>query len=111
MGCQSEVGSRRVHLKPHTSDSPSHQREVIEARIATYPAGSVHFNLLAIRGDPLPELRAQLEAANAAGEIGTADMLSDQIHLEETKRAAWAVSAPYPSIDTFAHVDRSSRIL
>jgi len=65
-------------------------REVIEARIATYPAGSVHFNLLAIRGDPLPELRSHLEAAKAAGETGTAEVLSDQIHLEEQKRSAWA---------------------
>ncbi|KAG8898636.1 hypothetical protein FRB99_007246 [Tulasnella sp. 403] len=65
-------------------------REVIEHRIATYPPGSLHFNLLAIRGDPLPELKSQLQAAIASGENGSVEIITEQIHMEEQKRANWA---------------------
>ena len=63
-------------------------REVIEHRIATYPAGSVHFNLLAIRGDGLPHLKSELETALAAGQTVNAELLQEQIHVEEQKRQA-----------------------
>ena len=66
-------------------------REVIEQRIATYPSGSIHFNLLAIRGDPLPDLQKQLQVATESGELGSVELLSEQIHMEESKRAEWAV--------------------
>lgn len=62
-------------------------REVIEHRISTYPPGSIHFNLLAIRGDPLPSLRAQLQAE---GDNPMAEVYQEQIRVEEEKRAAWA---------------------
>ncbi|KAG9019051.1 hypothetical protein FRB90_007007 [Tulasnella sp. 427] len=62
-------------------------REVIEQRISTYPPGSIHFNLLAIRGDPLPSLRAQL---SAAGDGPMAEVYQEQINIEEEKRKAWA---------------------
>jgi ubiquitin carboxyl-terminal hydrolase L5 len=65
-------------------------REVIENRIATYPAGSVHFNLLALRTDPLPVLKTQLAEAEAASNHALASELVDKISLENDKRARWA---------------------
>lgn len=67
-------------------------REVIEARIATYPPGSVHFNLLAIRSDPLPILQTQLAEAQAKHETGLIGALQEQLMMEQEKRDRWAVS-------------------
>ncbi|CAE6438289.1 unnamed protein product [Rhizoctonia solani] len=64
-------------------------REVIEKRIGTYPLGSLHFNLLAVRDDPIPTLQAQIEAARAAGqEIAMANLVS-QLSQEQEKQARW----------------------
>jgi len=63
-------------------------KEVIEARIATYPAGSLHFNLLAIRDDPLPKLQARLEESQRNG-IYHAPSLVQQITFENEKRDRW----------------------
>ncbi|KAF8324439.1 ubiquitin carboxyl-terminal hydrolase [Cantharellus anzutake] len=64
-------------------------KEVIEARIATYPAGSLHFNLLAIRDDPIPKLEGQLEQAQAEHQADHASALAQQIALENEKRERW----------------------
>ncbi|KAG8989944.1 hypothetical protein FRB93_003406 [Tulasnella sp. JGI-2019a] len=65
-------------------------REVIEARIATYPPGSVHFNLLAIRSDPLPIIQTQLNEANAKGQSELVRLLEEQMMVEKEKRDRWA---------------------
>jgi len=63
-------------------------KEVIETRIATYPAGSLHFNLLAIRDDPLPKLQARLEESQRS-EVDHAPSLVQQIAFENEKRERW----------------------
>jgi len=65
-------------------------REVIEARIATYPPESLHFNLLAIRDDPLPRLQAQVAEAQSKGQSDWAATLLEQISHENEKRDRWA---------------------
>ncbi|KAG8733199.1 hypothetical protein FRC12_018948 [Ceratobasidium sp. 428] len=64
-------------------------REVIENRIGTYPAGSLHFNLLAVRDDPIPSLQARLEAARAAGQEQLTAELMGKLSEEQEKRARW----------------------
>jgi hypothetical protein len=64
--------------------------------IATYPAGSLHINLQAIHSDPLPKLKAQLEALRSPpSTIGSGSQiaqLTEQIGREEAKRRQWDVS-------------------
>lgn len=86
-------------------------REVIEARITTYPSGSVsgsltptlstrstrrivqlHFNLLAIRDDPMPSLQAKMDEAVRKGQSAYASSLLQQISTENEKREQWNVS-------------------
>lgn len=66
-------------------------REVIEARIATYPAGDLEFSLLALRDDPLPGLGKKLSESQATGNhqdvVEVMQLLAD----ENAKRARWAV--------------------
>jgi len=64
-------------------------REVIEARITTYPSGSLHFNLLAIRDDPLPSLQAKMDEALGKGQSEYASSLLQQISTENEKREQW----------------------
>ncbi|TDL16672.1 hypothetical protein BD410DRAFT_901862 [Rickenella mellea] len=65
-------------------------REVIEARIATYPPGSLEFSLLAIHDDPLPSLQAQLESLQSSGnDLASASIVS-RISQENEKRQQWA---------------------
>ncbi|KAF9506568.1 hypothetical protein BS47DRAFT_1374079 [Hydnum rufescens UP504] len=64
-------------------------REVIEARIATYPPGSFRFNLLAIRDDPLPSLQAQMDEAQGKGQSEYAASLLQRISAENGKREQW----------------------
>ncbi|KZS88713.1 cysteine proteinase [Sistotremastrum niveocremeum HHB9708] len=65
-------------------------RDVIQKRIETYPPGSLHFNLQAIRTDPLPGLRRELEALQAGGHVNLAQQILRQISAEEDKRQRWA---------------------
>jgi len=65
-------------------------QNVIEARIATYPPGSVHFNLLAIRSDPLPRLEQQLAEAREKGQSSLVQLLQDEKDIETEKRTRWA---------------------
>ncbi|KZV91001.1 cysteine proteinase [Exidia glandulosa HHB12029] len=69
---------------PSSGDWTSIAAETIQARIATYPPGAIHFSLMAVRPDPLPMLQAQL-VANPADEVLLARMAQ-----EEEKRQRWA---------------------
>lgn len=52
----------------------------------------LHFNLLAIRDDPLPRLQAQVAEAQSKGQSDWAATLLEQISHENEKRDRWAVS-------------------
>ncbi|KAM5531841.1 hypothetical protein V8D89_014471 [Ganoderma adspersum] len=65
-------------------------REVIEARIGTYPPGSIEFSLLAVHEDPLPRLQEQLTQVQSAGQHAAADELIVKIATENSKRERWA---------------------
>lgn len=64
-------------------------RETIQARIGTYPPGSVMFNLLAVRADPVPRLKAQL--AQPGLSEGERFQAQEQLAHEEAKRAKGAM--------------------
>ncbi|TBU38788.1 ubiquitin carboxyl-terminal hydrolase [Dichomitus squalens] len=63
-------------------------REVIEARIGTYPPGSLEFSLLAVHDDPLPRLQEQLTQLQSAG--AEASELMVRLANENSKRERWA---------------------
>ncbi|KAI4526410.1 cysteine proteinase [Schizophyllum commune Tattone D] len=65
-------------------------REVIEARIATYPPGALEFSLLALRDDPLPALQSRLQELQAAGRDGEAAEVTMRLADEQAKRERWA---------------------
>lgn len=103
-------------------------REVIEARIGTYPEGAVgsffHFNhnsaddlqlefsLLALRDDPIPQLEAELTHLQASNDQSAAAELVVKIANEKNKRERWAVSHfyigawPNPLCLTFTSLSR-----
>ncbi|KAI0329220.1 ubiquitin-specific protease [Cubamyces sp. BRFM 1775] len=66
-------------------------REVIQARIATYPPGSqVEFSLLAVHDDPVPRLQEQMAQLQAAGRQSEAAELVVKLSNENSKRERWA---------------------
>jgi len=65
-------------------------RAVIEARIATYPAGSLEFSLLALRDDPFPTLQTELSDAQASGDGAREAELAQRLADEHSKRERWA---------------------
>ncbi|KAF5351719.1 hypothetical protein D9756_007469 [Leucocoprinus leucothites] len=65
-------------------------REVIEARINTYPVGSLEFSLLALRDDPLPALQSQLDQHQISGDAAKAAETVATISNENSKRERWA---------------------
>ncbi|KAI0321231.1 ubiquitin-specific protease [Amylostereum chailletii] len=65
-------------------------REVVEARIATYPAGALEFSLLALHDDPLPALQQQLQAFQQSGNGAAAAEVAQQLANENAKRERWA---------------------
>ncbi|KAF7428535.1 hypothetical protein PC9H_007759 [Pleurotus ostreatus] len=65
-------------------------RQVIEARIATYPPGALEFSLLALRDDPLPALQAQLTQLQSAGLDSEAAEIVARLANENSKRERWA---------------------
>ncbi|KAH9940465.1 ubiquitin carboxyl-terminal hydrolase [Epithele typhae] len=65
-------------------------REVIEARIATYPPGALEFSLLAVHDDPLPHLQEQLAQLQVAGRQAEASDLMVKLANENAKRENWA---------------------
>jgi ubiquitin carboxyl-terminal hydrolase L5 len=83
-------------------------RDVIEARIQTYPPGSVsehefvcgtaligvqlNFSLLALHNDPIPDLHKQLVELNSSDNAAMAAEVSAKLDRENHKRQQWAVS-------------------
>ncbi|KAI0812270.1 ubiquitin carboxyl-terminal hydrolase [Irpex lacteus] len=65
-------------------------REVIEARIQTYPAGSLNFSLLALHNDPIPDLQKQLAEVQTSGNAALAAEISAKLDRENHKRQQWA---------------------
>jgi len=65
-------------------------RGAIEARIATYPAGSLEFSLLALHDDPLPILQTELAKAQASGNDDREAELAQRLADEHAKRERWA---------------------
>ncbi|KAH9847190.1 ubiquitin-specific protease [Lenzites betulinus] len=65
-------------------------RDVIQARIGTYPAGALEFSLLAIRDDPIPHLQEQLSQLQSAGHQAEASELVVKLANENSKRDRWA---------------------
>ncbi|RPD78336.1 hypothetical protein L226DRAFT_558309 [Lentinus tigrinus ALCF2SS1-7] len=65
-------------------------REVIEARIATYPPSALEFSLLAVHDDPVPRLQEQLSQLQAAGHQSEASELVVRLATENSKRERWA---------------------
>ncbi|KAF8524863.1 ubiquitin carboxyl-terminal hydrolase [Hysterangium stoloniferum] len=64
-------------------------RDVINSRIATYPPGSIHFNLQALRADPLPRLQTQLEEHRGSGATSLAHQVEHDMAIELEKRKRW----------------------
>jgi ubiquitin carboxyl-terminal hydrolase L5 len=65
-------------------------RAAIEARIATYPAGSLEFSLLALHDDPFPTLQTELSDAQASGDGAREAELAQRLADEHSKRERWA---------------------
>ncbi|KAI0633291.1 ubiquitin-specific protease [Trametes polyzona] len=65
-------------------------RDVIQARIGTYPAGALEFSLLAVHDDPVPRLQEQLAQLQAVGQQAEAAELVVKLANENSKRERWA---------------------
>lgn len=65
-------------------------REIIQARIATYPPGQLQFNLMALHDDPIPILQNQLTELQAAGNAIQASEVAARLERENHKRQQWA---------------------
>ncbi|KDQ49378.1 hypothetical protein JAAARDRAFT_42945 [Jaapia argillacea MUCL 33604] len=67
-------------------------REVVEARIATYPPGSLEFSLLALHDDPLPSLQSRLKVLQESGKGNDSEAAEIIVKLstESAKRERWA---------------------
>ncbi|CCL99849.1 uncharacterized protein FIBRA_01873 [Fibroporia radiculosa] len=96
MGCVYELDGLKHSPVSHGSYQESGEgwvakaREVIEARIATYPAGALEFSLLALREDPIPKLQTQLAELQSTGRQVDAAELLDKLTTENAKRERWA---------------------
>ncbi|KIK09328.1 hypothetical protein K443DRAFT_83455 [Laccaria amethystina LaAM-08-1] len=96
MGALYELDGLKPHAVRHAAFSEEGEgwlktaREVIEARINTYPAGALEFSLLALREDPLPTLQSQLQQYRTAGHLEAASEITARISNENSKRERWA---------------------
>ncbi|KAH6914217.1 ubiquitin-specific protease [Coprinopsis sp. MPI-PUGE-AT-0042] len=96
MGAVYELDGLKPHAVRHGAYQESGEgwlktaREVIEARINTYPMGALEFSLLAVRDDPLPRLQDQLQKAQSAGNSAIEHDLLARIANENAKRENWA---------------------
>ncbi|KAJ4000644.1 ubiquitin carboxyl-terminal hydrolase [Lentinula boryana] len=90
-----ELDGLKPHAVRHGSYNESGEgwlsraREVIENRIATYPPGALDFSLLALRGDPLLLLQAELAKLQTAGKQAEAAELVVKLESETSKRNRW----------------------
>ncbi|KZT65964.1 cysteine proteinase [Daedalea quercina L-15889] len=95
MGCVYEFDGLKQYPVNHGAFSESGEgwvakaREVIEARIGTYPPGALEFSLLALHEDPVPRLQAQLAELQAAGRQTEAGELIVRLSTENSKRERW----------------------
>ncbi|TFK25557.1 ubiquitin-specific protease [Coprinopsis marcescibilis] len=95
MGAVYELDGLKPHAVRHGSYSEEGEgwlktaREVIEARINTYPMGALEFSLLALRDDPLPSLQVQLQQAQASGNHAVESEVVSRISNENAKRERW----------------------
>ncbi|KAL0956215.1 hypothetical protein HGRIS_002371 [Hohenbuehelia grisea] len=96
MGSIYELDGLKEHPIKHGAHDTSGEgwvkqaREVIEARISTYPVGALEFSLLALRDDPLPILQTQLADLQASGQQAEAAELVVKLANETSKRDRWA---------------------
>ncbi|KAI0344532.1 ubiquitin-specific protease [Trametopsis cervina] len=96
MGCVYEFDGLKeapIRHDPYSESGEgwvSKAREIIEARIQTYPPGSLNFNLLALHNDPIPELQRQIAEFNASGNTAAAAEISAKLFRENHKRQQWA---------------------
>ncbi|KAH9979089.1 hypothetical protein BGW80DRAFT_1435352 [Lactifluus volemus] len=97
LGCVYELDglkSSPITHGPYEDDGEgwvSRARGVIEARIATYPAGSVpDFSLLALHEDPLSTLQTELAEAQSSGDDPREADLTQRLVDEHAKRDRWA---------------------
>jgi len=96
LGCLYELDGLKQHPVNHGPFDHTGEgwlrlaRDVIEARIATYPPGALEFSLLALRDDPLPGLEAQHRLLQVAGRHSDAAEIVTKISTENAKRERWA---------------------
>ncbi|PPQ77215.1 hypothetical protein CVT25_011061 [Psilocybe cyanescens] len=96
MGALYELDGLKPHVIRHGGFNESGEgwlktaREVIEARINTYPVGALEFSLLALRDDPLPSLQSQLMHYQSAGNQHLVNEILAKITNENGKRERWA---------------------
>jgi ubiquitin carboxyl-terminal hydrolase L5 len=96
MGTLYELDGLKPHALRHGRFDESGEgwlttaREVIEARINTYPIGALEFSLLALRDDPLSSLQSQLERHRSTGNSIMANDVLSRITNENAKRERWA---------------------
>ncbi|KAI0693013.1 hypothetical protein BC835DRAFT_1406877 [Cytidiella melzeri] len=96
MGCVYEFdGLKEAPIRHGAYDESgegwvSKAREVIEARIQTYPPGSLNFSLLALHNDPIPGLTKQLAELQTSGNATLAAEVSAKLDRENHKREQWA---------------------
>ncbi|KAN0090706.1 hypothetical protein V8E55_004272 [Tylopilus felleus] len=96
MGCVYELDGLKPYPVRHGEYDESGEgwlkkaREVIEHRIGTYPTGALEFSLLALRDDPLPALKTQLEHLERSGNHSEASQVFVKINNENLKRERWA---------------------
>ena len=74
---------------PENTDWISAVRPIIEARIAKYQAGEIHFNLMAVVQDKLDNCRKQLQLCIDAGNENGASEYRMKIIDEEELRKKW----------------------
>ncbi|KAH9485199.1 Ubiquitin carboxyl-terminal hydrolase 2 [Psilocybe cubensis] len=96
MGALYELDGLKPHAIRHGGFNESGEgwlktaRDVIEARINTYPVGALEFSLLALRDDPLPSLQSQLIHYQSAGDQQLVNEILAKISNENGKRERWA---------------------
>ncbi|KZT18715.1 cysteine proteinase [Neolentinus lepideus HHB14362 ss-1] len=98
MGCVYEFDGLKSHPIRHGVYEEKGEgwiakaREVVEARIATYPQGSLEFSLLALREDPLPIIQSRLKQLQDAGRGNDSEAAELFVRLsnENSKRERWA---------------------
>ncbi|KAI6044661.1 hypothetical protein EDC04DRAFT_2865858 [Pisolithus marmoratus] len=96
LGCVYELDGLKPHPVRHGTFEDSDNgwlrkaKEVIESRIATYPSSAIDFSLLALRDDPLPTMKRQLELLRKSGSDAEAAEMVVRISNETSRREQWS---------------------